>query len=856
MKIQPAILFILIMTVAGISYFIWFADNGHKRAGETQRWINLTNDIIRHSDEVLSGMAETESATRGFVISAEELFVKDIEITHNNVENNINKVRSLTADNRLQQTRIKLLTGLCQDKMALQLEIIRARREQPELSFKIISSLKGKRLMDSVKEVITTIKDTETGALTQRIAANNEASQKVMKTMIWGSIIILVFILVILLRMNRNIRLRQQVEKSREETQHRLESILNNTPLHIYTKDLQGIFRMVNKAFCADMQVNEKDMIGKSDFDILPLEQAEKLSAANEEVMHTRRNHELEIVIATGKGFRNVHVVQFPLLDKRNIIYGIGGIATDITEKILQQQQLIDAKKDAESAVEMQEQFLTNMSHEIRTPMNGITGMSNLLAQTSLTMEQREYVDLILQSSNSLQVLINNILELSRIKAGELIIENKPFDIREAIGQVTQLWRIRANKKGLDFKVSIQPDVPMFLIGDSYRLCQVLNNLLSNSVKFTHEGYVSLTVGALIKDGSSSLVADVTDTGIGIPIHKMEYIFENFTQADNGNIREIEGAGLGLPIAKMLVQLQLGTIEVKSQPNIHTTFTVTIPCQEASTTPEATIAKMQQSTDTPLFINKRILVAEDNAINQKVICLQLSRFGIMPQLASTGKEVITQMERDPDFDLIIMDLRMPEMNGFQTALYIRNQLKSSVPIIAITASVLHNEHIKCMEVGMNGFLAKPFSPGALADILQKFLTSTATPTVEAIPIKIGDPPGKLYDLSELIDLDEPGFVAEVLQGFITSLPLALKDIRLETIKGRWAEVYDKAHHLKTSAGLLQISSLFNSLSDIEQMSGEKAGTKIIGIVDLLENWFRMLRPILELEIEKNLLQTK
>jgi len=266
--------------------------------------------------------------------------------------------------------------------------------------------------------------------------------------------------------------------------------------------------------------------------------------------------------------------------------------------------------------------------------------------------------------------------------------------------------------------------------------------------------------------------------------------------------------------------------------------------------------KQSQPGNDPIFTNKRVVVAEDNRMNQKVLCLQLSRFGIEPEIVTSGRELIQRVEHGTHLDLIIMDLRMPELNGLQATLYLHDQLKSAIPIIGMTASGLDSDRRKCIECGMDGFLAKPFPPGALLKVLQEFLDDEGTDPSGSCQDTCDQTCDKLYDLSGLVELQEPGFVAEILIGFLTNVPIVLEEIRLSSICEQWEEVFGRAHQLKTSAGLLQMTYLIGQLNEIEQLSFQKDYHKIVETVKFLEEWFRGQEALLEQEIKKSLLSPK
>lgn len=645
----------------------------------------------------------------------------------------------------------------------------------------------------------------------------------------------------------------QRAEESNKAYQQMVRAILDNTPVMMYVKDPEGRYTLVNRKFRETFGLDEEDIIGKTVVDIPGNVMAGVFSEADKRVLATGKPVEFEETIMVGKEKLQILSLKFPLFDQNNKLFGISGISKDITEMVRYREQLISARKKAEQAEKLQEQFLANMSHEIRTPMNGIIGMTNLLAETSLTSQQREFLDLILQSSNTLLVLINDILDLSKIKAGKLSIEKIIFDLPATVKFALNSARVKANEKQLYLNLVVDPAVPVTVSGDPHRLEQILTNLLSNALKFTDKGGVSVNVGVADKQPDRATIAfSVTDTGFGISEDKLEHIFNSFTQAGSDTTRKFGGTGLGLAITRNLVQLQNGRISVSSAMGKGTTFLVEIPYELVHAPAGLSAVPGNHRTRKQTIINKDVLIVEDNEINQKVLYHHLQRLGIVATIANNGKEAVQVLESGQRYDLIIMDLQMPEMNGFQATTYIRKKLACNTPIVAMTASVLRDERKQCFELGMNGYLAKPFAPEELLKMLQQFLpfsqeTNSLEEQVESSNAK---PP---YDLSYLMEMGEQEFIAEVIGMFLENTPAMLSDIRNELIQENWTEVYAMAHRLKSSVGILKIDQMFDELALVEEKSRDKEQVEqVVPLVERLEHHFSLLRPMLEAERDKRI----
>ncbi len=381
----------------------------------------------------------------------------------------------------------------------------------------------------------------------------------------------------------------------------------------------------------------------------------------------------------------------------------------DITRHKATRQKLIVAIGEAQQAKQLQEQFLANMSHEIRTPMNGIKGMTDLLLETPLSEKQQEMTGMIKRSVNNLLVVINDILDFSKIQAGKLRIEKIDLSIKEVLDNAVALFAYRLDAKKLSLQVTIDPGIPNHLTGDPYRLNQVLINLLGNAIKFTDQGHIQVEARLQQQSADNVMVSfTVADTGIGIPAESLPYIFDSFSQAGQDISRRYGGTGLGLTICKQLLQLQGGDITVKSEAGKGSAFHFYLPFGYSSNTTTGQPAGDAIQDYSRLLAGRHFLVAEDNEINQKLIDYVLTKAGGSVAIAGNGAEAVRLLQENKPFDLIIMDLQMPEMDGYAATRYIRNNLHLQTPIIAMTATAMKDEQWQCFESGMNDYMTKPF----------------------------------------------------------------------------------------------------------------------------------------------------
>ncbi|HKP31280.1 MAG TPA: ATP-binding protein, partial [Chitinophagaceae bacterium] len=508
------------------------------------------------------------------------------------------------------------------------------------------------------------------------------------------------------------------------------------------------------------------------------------------------------------------YLISFRPVREGDEIIAVSVVARDITQLARYRQQLIEARKKAEKAEKHQEQFLANISHEIRTPLNGIVGMANLLQKTKLDTEQRDFLSIIKYSSDNLLVLINDILDFSKIKAGKLNIEKIEFNLFDVVQSAVSTLQQRAKEKDLGILIFFHDEVPKRIKGDPYRLNQILSNLLSNAIKFTQDGYIRIEISSKkLSERACAMKFRIKDTGIGIEADKLSLIFESFAQASEDVTRKFGGTGLGLTITRQLVEMQGGNISLTSQHGAGTTVSFEIPYEVVSPLVEENKLAEEDNPENATFPGKKVLVVEDNEINRKVIAYNLEPAGIETTMAIDGKQAVMLLEKGETYDLIIMDLQMPVMNGFQATVYIREKLKLSTPIVAMTASALKNEEQKCKELGMNEYLTKPFAPEELFRVLQSYLLgSNGQSNGNGQVKKDGYKPA--YSLDFISVKKKPSVISQVLGIILDETPGALQTIKDAIYDEQWQTAQEKAHKLKSSLGLLQAHELLKILDFI------------------------------------------
>ncbi len=599
----------------------------------------------------------------------------------------------------------------------------------------------------------------------------------------------------------------------------------------LVTISTEGKIMDMNEATVTITGVKRVDLIGTNFFEYFT--EPQKAREVYEDIFAkgfvkdyplTIRDHKLTDVLFNGSIYKD---------DQGNVL-GAVVVARDITDLKRIEKEFIEAKVFAElataiaeeaqskaetatviaeDAVKAKQQFLSNMSHEIRTPMNAIIGFTKVVLKTELNAKQKEYLTAIKMSGDALIVLINDILDLAKVDSGKMTFEQTPFKMASSISAMVHLFETKIQEKNLQLVKEYDNQIPEVLVGDPVRLHQIILNLVSNAVKFTTKGKITVSVKLLTEDEEKVKIEfAVKDTGIGIPENKIDTIFENFQQASSGTSRLYGGTGLGLAIVKQLVEPQGGHISVTSKVDEGSTFSFILSFQKTKASAEAEILLAEPEIGVK---NIRVLVVEDMALNQLLMKTLLDDFGFERDIAGNGKIAIEKLKTQ-SYDIILMDLQMPEMNGFEATEYIRNTLQLTIPIIALTADVTTVDLAKCKAVGMNDYIAKPVDERLLYSKIMGVVKKPAfaIPVTEMKLSELYQKKIKCTDLDYLTRRTKanPALMMEMISIYLEQTPALISNMKQSWADKNWDALQSAVHKMIPSFSIMGIHNNFEKMA--------------------------------------------
>jgi PAS domain S-box-containing protein len=581
----------------------------------------------------------------------------------------------------------------------------------------------------------------------------------------------------------------------------KFKGIIDNFHLGLLEVSPDGKILRANESFCEMSGFSCEELQGQDGGDLLlDSEEKERMKVRNDSrIVGEEAVYELR-VFNKKKESRYWLVSAAPLLGDDGEVHGSIGIHWDITEMKQLEFELKGARHKAEESSKAKAMFLANMSHEIRTPLNGIVGMAEQLAQSQLDADQRYFVDIMRSASSTLLSIINDVLDISKIESGKFSIETTAFNLNETIRTTLSIFGEKAKQSNVSLDIELMDDRGVMHLGDPHRISQVLFNIVGNAMKFTQAGYVRVTSHLARGENDMCFVSfSIEDTGVGMDIAYLTKVFEAFTQEDASITRKFGGSGLGLSIARSIVHIMGGTIEIESEKGKGTRVNIRIPMRISN---EKTKKDIVEMTDLQKSLKGlRILAVEDNELNRMVLQVILKKCEIVVTIAHNGQEAINLIQQQ-EFDLVLMDVQMPIVDGLEATKYIRDELKLTTPIIGLSANAMREEVEICKQAGMNDYLVKPYSERALVEVMKKW--SAGAIVTEAVT--------DWSEVAEELDLsvlkqyvgNDIDALRDVVTGYLKHLPPQLDRLELALVGSDVLALRHELHQLKASMEIIGV----------------------------------------------------
>lgn len=621
---------------------------------------------------------------------------------------------------------------------------------------------------------------------------------------------------------SRDISQRKLIEESLRKQREKYQGIIANMNLGLMEVDLEDTIQFVNPCFEEMSGYKMEELIGRKASDLF-LEEDDKMIVEKKRQLREKGQSDMyESKIINKSGHKRWWMISgAPNFNDHGELIGSIGIHLDVTESKELELNLKIAREKAEESSKAKEAFLANMSHEIRTPLNAIIGMIRELSKERLSEKQSYFAGNISVASQHLLSVLNNVLDISKIEAGELHLDAHDFDLKSILSEVRSIMITRCEEKSLYFQINQNTSSNTIFIGDSSRLRQVLINLVGNAVKFTEKGGV--TIDYEVKDlpkKKKSLKIVVKDTGIGMNKTYMDRLFNKFSQEDVSVSRNYGGSGLGMAITRELIQLMNGQISVDSKKNIGTTITLNIELSEGKTENIKTKAMPYKLTE-----KIKTLLVEDNEFNRIVALSTLKNFNCEVIVANNGLEAVNILRSGEKFDIILMDLQMPVMDGFESTNVIRNELKITTPIIALTANAFKSELEHCRQIGMNECVTKPFEEITLMETIYKLINTNQGNNIEINGVD-NEEGSVLYNLDTLQKLfkNDQNQIKLMIDIFINQIDSICPEINAAYLNGNLNTVYRLVHKIKPSIETMGITGIKEAIRYIEKSTKENSNS--------------------------------
>ncbi len=658
----------------------------------------------------------------------------------------------------------------------------------------------------------------------------------------------------------------KRAEEKLRRSEEKYRGIMENMELGLMEVDNMGRIMRAYHRFCEMTGFSESELLGKKANEVfLPPEFASTMKQQAIDRMKGKAGiYEIQIFKKDGSRIW-VMISGAPIYNQWGKIIGTIGIHYDISAQKKMQEELQRAKQQAEVAQEAEKQFLANMSHEIRTPLNAVIGMTHLLYDTKLSKDQKNYLDILKSSSEILRSLINDVLDISKLRAGKMEVHPKEFDIAGLLRTMQQTFLLKLEGKPVEVEADIDPRLDTLVVGDDLLLNQILNNLLGNAEKFTEAGKIGLK--ALLKErkGPNLLVRfEIFDTGIGIPEHKLDLIFQSFRQVDGDIKRRYGGTGLGLSIVKNLVEIQGGEIKVESVLGEGTVFHFELEYLDTGIKTTG-LSKEHKKVHADFAGDCKVLIVEDNSMNRRYLSTLLNKWNIQNKMAMNGREGV-EMAQQEQYDLIFMDIQMPEMDGYEATINIRNTANPNqeTPIVALTASAMLSRKDKAFHVGMSDYVSKPFTPEQILPVLERHLGAKNLGLNQAAQEVVNDLPATAdaadakqgasgLDLEQLKELygDDHEYAYDMFDAFKEKMRDEYPQLAVLFQEKNWEALSKLAHKLKPAFPMVGLTALETDFHQLEEES--KAGVsaqELEPIINRIERKLKIGLPWVEAEKER------
>lgn len=826
---------VLVITALGIIFYY-----NSKKVITSDHQVAHTYSVMDKNQELLVEVLSFETAGRGYLLTGNKKFIVDFNESLKNTEKHLSALAALTKNNPSQNKRVEDLKILIDKRMQLSQQLINTKLLNQIIEVQKFTILQlGKGQTEAIRLSVKAINTQEYMLLkTHRNESifTKDVSKIVLFSLFAGIFLLLIFIFYVFKNQHKvNEEAAAHSYAMQLASKYSL-SLIEASRDPLFTISTEGIITDANQASVKVTEMDKNVLIGSnfSNYFTEPY----IAQRGYQEVFSKGFVSDYPLTIKDGK-LTPVLFNGSVYKDDNNRVLGAVVVARDISEQKRIKEELIKAKLFAEEAtkiaeestkiaenaklvaeeatevaneaVKSKQQFLSNMSHEIRTPMNAIIGFTKVVLKTDLTAKQKEYLTAIKISGDALIVLINDILDLAKVDAGRMEFEKTPFKLKLSITAMLHLFEIKVQEKNLKLVTEYDDTIPEVLLGDSVRLHQIILNLISNAVKFTNKGSITVAVKLISEDhAKASIQFSVKDTGIGIKSNKIASIFDNFQQATSSTSRLFGGTGLGLAIVKQLVDAQGGTIEVDSTPDEGSTFSFVLDFGKTSAEAVVDPEIIPLNTD---IKNTKILVVEDMELNQLLMKTLLDDFGFECEIAANGKLAVEKLETNT-YDIILMDLQMPEMNGFEATKYIRETLKLTIPIIALTADVTTVDVARCKEVGMNDYISKPVDERLLYTKLVSLMTKPVMIINHEKGTAVTEDTIRYVDMSYLNKLTKsnPKLIKEMINVYLLQTPPLVEAMVMSYSNKDWALLKATVHKMIPSFAIMGISSEFTEVA--------------------------------------------